>query len=40
VEPAHKVESLKDRNEAAFSECAQIVLDALETLKEVCGCPN
>jgi hypothetical protein len=40
VEPGHKVESLNDLTETAFSECAQSVLDALEALKGICGCPN
>jgi hypothetical protein len=40
VEPAYKVESLKDLTESAFSECAQSVLHALEALKGICGCPD
>ena len=40
AEPGYKVESLKDLNESAFSECAQNVLNALEALKGIGGCPD
>ena len=40
VEPAQKMESLKDLTGTEFSEQARSVLDALGVLKGICGCPN